>query len=254
MKFGEISYDLREPNNVFIWQYSRAANLTRLLQNEIEFYGNNVGSFFTDWEKDVFNLHTANSFGLSVWAKILGVSRPNISPQNYIIDKNNTLRLYNPNSNNWHAIYLNRPIPAWAIERNPSVDTTEVPLIPIDDNTFRRCLLAKINLLYSNGSVTDISQYLTKIFPNKGAYVEDGYDMSLKIKFTETPTDADLTIITSPDFAPKVAGVFINTGVEIISKDTFGFKENELATWMNRAESDSSKVEKGYGNFYNVFI
>ena len=62
------------------------------------------------------------------------------------------------------------------------------------------------------------------------------------------------SIITSPDFSPKVAGVFINTGVEIISKDTFGFKENELATWMNRAESDSSKVEKGYGNFYNVFI
>ena len=84
--------------------------------------------------------------------------------------------------------------------------------------------------------------------------MEDGYDMSLRIKFTETPTDADLTIITSPDFAPKVAGVFINTGVEIISRDTFGFKENELSTWMDRAESDSSKVEKGYGNFYNVFI
>lgn len=253
MKFGEISYNLREPNNVFIWQYSRAANLNRVLQNEIDFYGDNVGDFFSDWENDVFNLKTANTFGLSVWAKILGVSRPKVAPQNYIIDGNSSLRLYNPNDSKWHAIYLNRSIPTGAVEKSPT-NEIEIGLVPIDDETFRRCLLAKINLLYSNGSVVAIGEYLNRIFPNKGACVVDGYDMSMKIIFTETPTDSDLTIITSPDFAPKVVGVFINTGIDVLSKNTFGFEENELSTWLNRAESDSSKVEQGYGNFYNLFV
>lgn len=254
MKIGEISYDLREPNNVFIWQYSRATNLNRILESEIDFYQNSVGDFYADWERDVFNLKTANSFGLSVWAKILGVSRPNISPQNYIIDSNATLRLYNPNDETWHSIWLSGALPALNIEVAPKEQIGQVSNVPLDDETFRRCLLAKLQLLYSNGSVYDINKYLSNIFTGKSVYVQDNYDMSMNIVFSDTPTDAELTIITSPDFSPKVAGVFLNTGIDLLSKNTFGFEQNDLSTWMNRAESDPTKVEQGYGNFYNLLI
>lgn len=254
MKIGEISYDLREPNNVFIWQYSRAANLNRVLEAEIDFYQKAVGDFYTDWEKDVFNLKTANSFGLSVWAKILGVSRPYISPQNYAIDNSTTLRLYNPNDETWHSIWLSGALPALNIEVRSESQNTQIPNFPLDDETFRKCLLAKLQLLYSNGSVYDINSYLANIFTGKSVYVQDNYDMTMNIVFSDTPTDADLTIITSPDFSPKVAGVFLNTGIDILSKNTFGFEENNLSTWINRAESDPKKVEQGYGNFYNLLI
>lgn len=254
MKVGEISYQLREPNNAFIWQYSRAANLNRILENEIDFYKEAVGDFYTDWERDVFNLETANSFGLSVWAKILGVSRPTVSPQNYIIDNEYALRLYNPNDKNWHAIWLTDSIPMGAVEQNASSEFYEIPSIPIDDTTFRRCLFAKLQLLYSNGSITDINNYLAEIFPNDGVYVQDNYDMTMSVVFSTTPTDETLTIITTPDFSPKVAGVFLNTGIDLLSPDTFGFEQNKLMTWINRAELDPTKVEKGYGNFYNLLI
>lgn len=254
MKIGEISYDLREPNNVFIWQYSRAANLNRVLEAEIDFYQKAVGDFYADWEKDVFNLKTANSFGLSVWAKILGVSRPYISPQNYAIDNSTTLRLYNPNDETWHSIWLSGALPALNIEVRSESQNTQIPNFPLDDETFRKCLLAKLQLLYSNGSVYDINKYLSNIFTGKSVYIQDNYDMTMNIVFSDTPTDADLTIITSPDFSPKVAGVFLNTGIDLLSKNTFGFEQNDLATWINRAESDPKKVEQGYGNFYNLLI
>ena len=107
---------------------------------------------------------------------------------------------------------------------------------------------------YSNGSVYDINKYLNKIFEGSGVYVQDNYDMTMNIVFPNTPTDADLTIITSPDFAPKVAGVYINTGIQVLSEDTFGFEQNKLSTWMDKAEKDPDKVAKGYGNFYNLII
>lgn len=254
MKYGEISYQLREPNNVFIWQYSRAANLNRVLEAEIEFYKDGVGDFYENWEKDVFNLATANTFGLSVWAKILGVSRPYIAPQNYTIDNEYTLRLYNPNDKAWHTIWLSGAIPALNLEINPDSETFKPSSVPLEDEIFRRCLFAKLQLLYSNGSVYDINKYLNKIFEGSGVYVQDNYDMTMNIVFPNTPTDADLTIITSPDFAPKVAGVYINTGIQVLSEDTFGFEQNKLSTWMDKAEKDPDKVAKGYGNFYNLII
>ncbi len=63
-----------------LWQDNTATNLTALLQAKQTWYDENVSTFFEDWVTDVFDIRTANEFGLAVWAIILGVPTTVILP------------------------------------------------------------------------------------------------------------------------------------------------------------------------------
>lgn len=56
-----------------IWQYNEAENLQALIEKKQEWIELNHNQFWSDWYRDIFDLRTANDFGLSVWAIILGV-------------------------------------------------------------------------------------------------------------------------------------------------------------------------------------
>ena len=53
------------------WQRSNADVIQNLITKKQEWYEANHCDFWNDWVTDVFNLDTANDFGLSVWAIIL---------------------------------------------------------------------------------------------------------------------------------------------------------------------------------------
>ena len=56
-----------------IWQYNDATSLQTLIEKKQEWIDENWRDFWDNWYRDVFDLRTANDFGLSVWSKILGV-------------------------------------------------------------------------------------------------------------------------------------------------------------------------------------
>lgn len=56
-----------------LWQYNNAPNLQSLIEQKQDWYNENQQAFWQDWIQNVFNLHTANEFGLSVWSIILGL-------------------------------------------------------------------------------------------------------------------------------------------------------------------------------------
>lgn len=69
-----------------LWRNDESTNLQALLQSKQNWYSTNHEQFWADWVTNVFNLNTANDFGLSVWALILGVPlnlivAPNVGPQ-----------------------------------------------------------------------------------------------------------------------------------------------------------------------------
>jgi hypothetical protein len=69
-----------------LWRNDEAATLQALMQAKQDWYAKNHQQFWDDWCTNVFNLDTANEFGLSVWAQILGVPlslivAPNQGPQ-----------------------------------------------------------------------------------------------------------------------------------------------------------------------------
>lgn len=54
-----------------LWAYNEAENLQGLLNAKQTWYDKNHVEFWESWITDVFDLRTANDFGLSVWAVIL---------------------------------------------------------------------------------------------------------------------------------------------------------------------------------------
>lgn len=249
MKTGNLDTSFPQSKDVFLWQYAKAHFLNSLLSAKFDFFKNSAFGFFSDWYKDVFNLDTANAFGLEVWGRILGVKRPSSAPQNYVVDNDNVLRFKNANDDSWHSIWISGNPARLSVETNP--DNSGVQgAIPISDTMYRRCLKAKLFLLYSNYSVNDIDRYLKYLFPNGGVYARDNLNMTMDIIFTYVPSDVELSVITFKDFSPRPAGVWLNYGIDILSKSTFGFEENGLGTWSDNREMPP--VPNGYGTFYNL--
>ena len=56
-----------------LWQYNSAENLRGLIEAKQAWYDANQQGFWESFVTDVFNLTTANEFGLSVWSIILGL-------------------------------------------------------------------------------------------------------------------------------------------------------------------------------------
>lgn len=55
------------------WLQNKAPNINSLIDQKARWYAQNQDQFWTNWENNVFDLSTANSFGIMVWCIILGV-------------------------------------------------------------------------------------------------------------------------------------------------------------------------------------
>lgn len=257
MQIGKADFSIWGENDVLIWQYCNAPNLAQIIENEFAFYNKNVRDFFNDWYNDVFNLLTANTFGLNVWANILGVKRPSVQAVNGGIDKNGIFRFKNVDTGRWHSVWISGTMPQLNIESSPLEDSIPRPN-QLDDESFRRCLLAKLKLLHSNASIVDINDFLQSVLgefspetgwkKNYNVYIQDYYDMTMNIVFNkELPSAADLSIITNDDFSPRPMGVMMNYGFVDI-ENTFGWNEAQMKTWLPLTSTgDVAEWESGYG-------
>ena len=59
-----------------LWQYLDAEKLKGIFANEEAFSDKYIQDFWNDYNNSVFNLRTADSFGLSVWGILLNQPRP----------------------------------------------------------------------------------------------------------------------------------------------------------------------------------
>lgn len=70
MKIQEFNYSINILQSL-LWQYDKADVIKILLQEKQNWYAINQEQFWQDWYRDVFDLRTADEFGLSVWSFIL---------------------------------------------------------------------------------------------------------------------------------------------------------------------------------------
>ena len=68
----DFSIDLQK---CILWQYDKANNLKKLITKKEDWYKLNTTDFINDFYKNIFNIDTANDFGLSVWGKVLNFDR-----------------------------------------------------------------------------------------------------------------------------------------------------------------------------------
>lgn len=110
--------------------------------------------------------------------------------------------------------------------------------ITLSLDLYRRLVAGKFNLLYSNGTIPEINQYINFVFSNHrsentiAGFCKDLLDMSVIYNFYFEPSLEELALMYSRDFLPTPAGV--QTKIYLFYPlETFGFAGSGLNTFDN---------------------
>lgn len=190
-----------------LWQYENADKLKALVIGQQEWINENHTKFWNDWIRDVFNLKTANAFGLAVWARILNVSLTIEREEN--LDDVFGFGVEHENFNNGGF-----GVAAGAID-NVSVGQA------------RKMLLARYFTLTYAPTVPNINMILEVLFGEGAVYVVDSLDMKYSTyTFNGAPDYHTRDLLKNVDFLPRPAAVGVD--FTILPDDAFGFGENHL--------------------------
>lgn len=186
-----------------LWQYNEAEHLIKIVENKNKWYNDNITKFWNDWYRDVFNVDTANDFGLSVWAKILNV---NFSTPPQEVRNDNVFGFGDYFSNFYQSNFS-----------------------PVQDDTYQLSLEQKrliIKLTYQKyhilPSVPEINKIIRALIAKDG-YIVDGLDMTTNlIVLTSQLDEGTQYILDTFDLLPRPAGVGVQTIVS--TGNEFGFE------------------------------
>lgn len=167
-----------------IWQYNDALNLQGLLEDKQGWLDTNVRDFWDNWYTDVYDLRTANDFGLQVWAIILGMkfALPDDMP---------TLIFgFNPDAKNFNnGVFL------------PNGD------LILSTEQKRMILKLRYRQITSSATIDDINFAVSTII--QGARAIDTLTMSIVLFYPSIPSNDLLYILDNYDVIPRPAGVKI---------------------------------------------
>lgn len=191
---------------VILWQYNDAEKLQQLLSQKQHWYNDNQAGFWQDWIKDVFDLNTANDFGLAVWATILDV--PILLELPVSNTDINAFGFGDNYQNFGHSCFIR----------------ADIASIRLATEQKRIILKLRYFQLTSKGSVPEINQCIKTVFG--GGHVIDSYDMAYSIYVLNGEVDASFKfIIDHLDLLPRPAGV--GTEIRYVPNTTlFGFGWN----------------------------
>lgn len=202
-----------------LWQYNDATRLQSLLQEKKSWYEKNHTEFWKNWLRDVFDLRTADDFGLSVWGKILNESRDSYVAGAGIDYPAFGFGQYRKNFGNGNF-------------RRAKSGYTQ-----LETEQYRLLLRLKYFKLISRGTVPEINSFLNELFQNEGrVYVLDPLDMSFIVYvFTFAPSSWQRYILEDIDALPRPAGV--GAKIRVVHRKVFGFGKHHFNFTGNFSES-----------------
>lgn len=192
-----------------LWQHDNAEGLKTLVQKKQEWYEENQTEFWDNWYRNVFDLDTANDFGLSVWARILNI------PLEVRIEADVSKDAFGFGVN--HQNFENGN---FARGQSGEVGLT----------TEQRRLVLKMRYfqLVSRGAIPETNEWLAGLFGDQGTvFVVDSNDMTFATYFFTFEPDSQLRFVLEKyDLLPRPAGVGVKYLVQV--KPSFGFGVNHL--------------------------
>ncbi|MFT9442329.1 MAG: DUF2612 domain-containing protein [Acetobacter papayae] len=154
------------------------------------------------WYTLVWNVKTAQGYGLDVWGRIVGVSRVlSIESVDYL---------------GWREA---NDLTEEGFDQAPWYSGSDATSnYRLSDDGYRQLIYAKAFANISDGSVLSINTILTTLFAGQGdAYVRDNGDMTMTYVFSFVPTDVQVSIIQNSGVLPRPAGVGISYSIEAAS-------------------------------------
>ncbi len=196
----DLSVDLLQ---ALLWQHNNAPRLTSLIRLKQEWYATNQEEFWEAWIRDVFDLRTANEFGLKVWSIILGI------PLTMITQAGERLNFGFGNFN------LNFNHGTFGTRGSVSAGLTA--------ENARLLLRLRYFQLICRPTVPEINSFLAYVFRDKGSvFCKDFNNMEYVVySFGFAPGSLLMEMLIYYDVLPRPAGV----GVQIIveGRPVFGF-------------------------------
>ena len=178
-----------------ISQYLNSPTLLQMVANMASYIDPRPN--FDAFYDDIWNIYTAQGYGLDVWGRIVGVERIiNIPEPSEFLGFQQAL----PGVESFnHGIFFN------GSEQLTSNYT-------LTDNAFRTLILAKALANICDGSIPAMNQILINLFGSQygNVYVTDGEDMSMTITFSEAPSAVDYAIISQSGVFPRPTGVALS--------------------------------------------
>ena len=174
-----------------LWRHDAASALIEIISDEQDFYNTNIRDFCTNWYDDVFNVETANIFGLNVWAIILRLPITVVSDPP---DFDSYFGFNAVDDDNFIA---------------PFYPETEDINLTVEDA--RLAILLRYRSITTNCSVGNVNNILEDVFgPNKGiSYIIDNYDMTSEYVFNFLLSYPLTKLLLTYDILPRPAGVGI---------------------------------------------
>lgn len=203
----EIDYSV-DLLRAILWQYEESGRLKTIVQRKQAWVNRVHSEFWSSWYRDVFNIETANRFGLSVWGRILNISLgvdqpPQPNKISFGFGANHA------NFNNGNFGVLSSGSQQLSLEQQ------------------RMLIRMRYFQLTCRPTVPEINEFMSYLFEASGpAYVVDNLDMTMTYVFGFPPSSELLFVLENYDFLPRPSGV----GVDWISfsRQSFGFGPTNL--------------------------
>jgi hypothetical protein len=177
-----------------ISQYNQSPTIQTLLYAVNQWLDPTVN--LNDFYRLVWNVDTAEGYGLDVWGRIVAVDRV----------------LHIQVDDPWFGFEEATALSAWPF--NQGIFFNNEPLtgnFALSDDGYRVLILAKAAFNIIDGSIPAINQLLINLFGSMGkTYITDNRDMSLSYVFEFIPPRVVAAIISQSGVLPKPTGVAIN--------------------------------------------
>jgi Protein of unknown function (DUF2612) len=169
------------------WQYEQSNSLIKLISSKDTWYVANATNFWGSWFNNVFNLTSANDFGVSIWARILGAPLAIFLP----LDGSTPFGFGDKNQNFWYS--------------NFSAAQAPIGLTLEEKKQVLRLLYYSQTL---NNSIQSINYALKDVFGSLGmCYVIESGVMQLTYNIGYAMSDGLKTVLEAYNVLPRPGGV-----------------------------------------------
>lgn len=195
-----LSIDLMQQ---LLWQHENKPNLQSLVSQKQAFYDTEHSTFWADWITNVFDLRTANQFGLSVWAQLLNV------PIQFTISRRNTIFGF--------GIYRRN------FGRGTFAANQIHPLGVLTLTEWRQLLQLRYWQLVSRGAIPETNKFYAFLFGNNQNMMLDYLNMEIRHYFNPPLSSNMIYNLTTLDILVRPAGVKRAIITPSVSVNAFGF-------------------------------
>lgn len=193
------------PLTTVLRQYNNSPNLLNIitLMGEAVRWDDFEGDFFTN----IFDITTANTYGLDIWGKILNLSRVMTYTASNVYFGFNEADLSVETSTD------PQPFDQYSFY---DPDTNYSGAVSLENEAYRKALMMKAMSNITDCTPSNLNASLMFMFSDSGnAWVEHDGPMQMSYHFDFTPTTSDLAIIQSSGILPKPAGCVVSYVFEV---------------------------------------